>query len=120
MRGNDYTSIYFNVNSGKKVQFDVIQCGEYKCRISKSMDNHLLENTSVSEDPILNDTKKNTYNCSHSDNNNVDHLVSVRDIHNLNMYDTFLVLDRGNKKDGISYILILKIKFLKSTIIILF
>jgi len=68
------------------------------------MDNHLLENTSVSEDPILNDAKKNTYNYSHSDNNNVDHLVSVRDIHNLNMYDTFLVLDRGNKKDGISYI----------------
>jgi hypothetical protein len=57
---------------------------------------------------------------NNSDNNNVDHLVSVRDIHNLNMYDTFLVLDRGNKKDGISYILILKIKFLKSTIIILF
>ena len=27
LRGNDYISIYFNVNSGKKAQFDVIQCG---------------------------------------------------------------------------------------------
>jgi acetyl-CoA carboxylase carboxyl transferase subunit beta len=36
---------------------------EYRCRLSKSMDNlGPLENTSVSEDPILNDTEKNTYN----------------------------------------------------------
>ena len=54
---------------------------EYRCRLSKSMDNlGPLENTSVSEDPILNDTEKNTYNWSHSDSSNVDHLVGVRDI----------------------------------------
>jgi len=68
------------------------------CRLSKSIDNHVLENISVSEDPILNNIKKNTYNWSHNNNSNVDHLVIVRDIQNLNMYDTFLVLDRGNKK----------------------
>jgi acetyl-CoA carboxylase carboxyl transferase subunit beta len=71
---------------------------EYMCRLSKSIDNHVLENISVSEDPILNNIKKNTYNWSHNNNSNVDHLVIVRDIQNLNMYDTFLVLDRGNKK----------------------
>jgi len=61
-----------------------------------------LENTSVSEDPILNDYKKNTYNWSHSNSSNVDHLVGVRDIQNLNVDDTFLVLGRDNKKDGYS------------------
>nr|YP_009686016.1 acetyl-CoA carboxylase beta subunit [Populus davidiana x Populus alba var. pyramidalis]QDR24763.1 acetyl-CoA carboxylase beta subunit [Populus davidiana x Populus alba var. pyramidalis] len=76
---------------------------EYRCRLSKSMDNlGPLENTSVSEDPILNDTEKNTYNWSHSDSSNVDHLVGVRDIRNLNVDDTFLVLGRDNKKDGYS------------------
>nr|YP_009474869.1 acetyl-CoA carboxylase carboxyltransferase beta subunit [Salix chaenomeloides]AVK42179.1 acetyl-CoA carboxylase carboxyltransferase beta subunit [Salix chaenomeloides] len=76
---------------------------EYRCRLSKSMDNlGPLENTSVSEDPILNDTEKNTYNWSHSDSSNVDHLGGVRDIRNLNVDDTFLVLGRDNKKDGYS------------------
>jgi hypothetical protein len=65
--------------------------------------------------------EKNTYNWSHSDNSNVNHLVSVRDIWNLNVDDTFLVLGRDNKKKMvIPYILILKIKFLGLTIIILF
>ncbi|KAB5537841.1 hypothetical protein DKX38_015374 [Salix brachista] len=63
---------------------------EYRCRLSKSMDNlGPLENTSVSEDPILNVTEKNTYNWSHSDSSNVDHLGGVRDIQNLNVDDTF-------------------------------
>uniref|UniRef100_A0A6N2L174 CoA carboxyltransferase N-terminal domain-containing protein n=1 Tax=Salix viminalis TaxID=40686 RepID=A0A6N2L174_SALVM len=53
-----------------------------------------LENTSVSEDPILNVTEKNTYNWSHSDSSNVDHLGGVRDIRNLNVDDTFLVLEK--------------------------
>jgi len=61
-----------------------------------------LENTSVSEDPILNDIEKNTYNWSYSDSSNVDHLVGVRDIQNLNVDENFLVLGRDNKKDGYS------------------
>jgi acetyl-CoA carboxylase carboxyl transferase subunit beta len=47
---------------------------------------------------FLNDTEKNTYNWTHSDSNNVNHLVSVRDIWNLNVDDIFLVLGRDNKK----------------------
>ena len=51
---------------------------------------------------FLNDTEKNTYNWTHSDSNNVNHLVSVRDIWNLNVDDIFLVLgrDNNNKKNG--------------------
>uniref|UniRef100_A0A6N2KM81 Ribulose bisphosphate carboxylase large chain n=3 Tax=Mesangiospermae TaxID=1437183 RepID=A0A6N2KM81_SALVM len=75
---------------------------EYRCRLSKSMDNlGPLENTSVSEDPILNVTEKNTYNWSHSDSSNVDHLGGVRDIRNLNVDDTFLVL--GSRSDDSHY-----------------
>jgi acetyl-CoA carboxylase carboxyl transferase subunit beta len=70
---------------------------------------------------FLNDTEKNTYNWTHSDSNNVNHLVSVRDIWNLNVDDIFLVLGRDNKKKMvIPYILILKIKLLGLTIIIFF
>jgi len=47
---------------------------------------------------FLNDTEKNTYNWTHSDSNNVNHLVSVRDIWNLNVDDIFLVLGRDDKK----------------------
>lgn len=69
---------------------------EYRCRLSKSMDSlGPLENTSVSENPILNDTDKNTPNWSDSDSSsysNVDHLVAVRDSQNFNNFnadDTF-------------------------------
>ena len=79
---------------------------EYRCRLSKSMDSlGPLENTSVSEDPIRNDTDKNTHNChnwSNSDNSNMDHLIGVRDIRNLSADDTFLVLGKDNNKDGYS------------------
>nr|YP_009872706.1 acetyl-CoA carboxylase carboxyltransferase beta subunit [Ctenolophon englerianus]QKT26946.1 acetyl-CoA carboxylase carboxyltransferase beta subunit [Ctenolophon englerianus] len=70
---------------------------EYRCRLSKSMDSlGPLENTSVSEDPILNDTDKNIPSWSNSDSSsysNVDHLVGVKDIRNFNTDDTFLVRD---------------------------
>nr|UCS08893.1 acetyl-CoA carboxylase carboxyltransferase beta subunit [Bischofia polycarpa] len=68
---------------------------EYRCRLSKSMDSlGPFENTSGSEDPILNDTYKNTHRWSDSSSySNVDHLVDVRDSRNLNADDTFLVRD---------------------------
>nr|QGU84421.1 acetyl-CoA carboxylase carboxyltransferase beta subunit [Casearia decandra] len=76
---------------------------EYRCRLSKSMDSlGPLENTSVSEDPIRNDTDKNTHNWSNSDNSNMDHLIGVRDIRNLSADDTFFFLGRDNNKDGYS------------------
>uniref|UniRef100_A0AB39U3G2 Acetyl-coenzyme A carboxylase carboxyl transferase subunit beta, chloroplastic n=1 Tax=Hydnocarpus kurzii TaxID=3240908 RepID=A0AB39U3G2_9ROSI len=67
---------------------------EYSCRLSKSIESlGPLENTRVSEDPILNDTDKNTHSWSNSDSRNVDHLVGVRDIRNFRADDTFLVRD---------------------------
>nr|WRY69663.1 acetyl-CoA carboxylase beta subunit [Phyllanthus fluitans] len=70
---------------------------EYKCRLSKLTDNlGPLENTSVSEDPIRNDTDKNTQSWSNRDRSsysNVDHLVDIRDIRNFGADGTFLVRD---------------------------
>nr|YP_010620641.1 acetyl-CoA carboxylase beta subunit [Phyllanthus pulcher]YP_010620723.1 acetyl-CoA carboxylase beta subunit [Nymphanthus franchetianus]WAX37950.1 acetyl-CoA carboxylase beta subunit [Phyllanthus pulcher]WAX38032.1 acetyl-CoA carboxylase beta subunit [Nymphanthus franchetianus] len=70
---------------------------EYKCRLSKLTDSlGPLENTSISEDLIRNDTDKNAQswsnrNCSSS--SNVDHLVDIRDIRNFGADGTFLVRD---------------------------
>nr|WAX37616.1 acetyl-CoA carboxylase beta subunit [Emblica urinaria] len=68
---------------------------EYKCRLSKLTDSlGPLENTSVSEDPIRNDTDKNTQSWSNRDSSsysNVDHLVDIRDIRNFGADGTFLV-----------------------------
>ncbi|YP_001718446.1 acetyl-CoA carboxylase beta subunit (chloroplast) [Manihot esculenta] len=80
----------------------------YRCRLSKSMDSFSsLENTSISEDPILNDTDKNTHSWSNSNSNsdsssysNVDHLVGVRDIQNFGADETYLV--RDSNKDSYS------------------
>nr|YP_010987814.1 acetyl-CoA carboxylase beta subunit [Aporosa dioica]WON66246.1 acetyl-CoA carboxylase beta subunit [Aporosa dioica] len=83
---------------------------EYRCRLSKSMDSlGPLENTSVSENPILNDTDKNTPNWSDSDSSsysNVDHLVAVRDSQNFNNFnadDTFLVRDSNRDSYSIYF-----------------
>nr|UKQ02575.1 acetyl-CoA carboxylase carboxyltransferase beta subunit [Linum strictum] len=63
---------------------------EYKCRLSKSMDNWgPLENTDGSQSPILNDTDKNTDSSSYS---NVDHLIGVKNIRDFGADDTFLVM----------------------------
>lgn len=110
---NDYSSIYFNVNSSKmeKRWFNSILSNVelgYRCRLSKSMDSFSsLENTSISEDPILNDTDKNTHSWSNSNSNsdsssysNVDHLVGVRDIQNFGADETYLV--RDSNKDSYS------------------
>nr|AWT40589.1 acetyl-CoA carboxylase carboxyltransferase beta subunit [Cercis chuniana] len=68
---------------------------EYKCRLSKSMDSFgPIENTSVSEDPIITDMDKNIHSWVDSDNSsysNVDYLVG--DIRNFISDDTFLVRD---------------------------
>nr|YP_010177839.1 acetyl-CoA carboxylase carboxyltransferase beta subunit [Breynia fruticosa]QST15700.1 acetyl-CoA carboxylase carboxyltransferase beta subunit [Breynia fruticosa] len=70
---------------------------EYKCRLSKLTDSlGPLENTSVSEDPIRNDTDKNIQSWSNRDSSsysNVDHLVDIRDIRNFGADGTFLVRD---------------------------
>nr|QFK69461.1 acetyl-CoA carboxylase carboxyltransferase beta subunit [Ixonanthes chinensis] len=83
---------------------------EYRCRLSKGMDCFDLgylemlrtrENTIVSEDPILNDTDKNTRSWSNSyrsSYSNIDHLVDIRDIRNFSTDDTFLV--RNNNRDS--------------------
>ncbi len=80
---------------------------EYKCRLSKSMDNWgPLENTDVSESPILNDTDKNTYSSSYNDRSssiNVDHLIGVNNIRDLGADDTFLVMDSSRDNYSIYF-----------------
>nr|UHB41264.1 acetyl-CoA carboxylase carboxyltransferase beta subunit [Rubus rosifolius] len=68
---------------------------DYRCRLSKSMAGFgPFENTSVSEDPIIDDMDKDMSNCSDKSNyNNVDHLVGSRSIRNLISDDTFFVMD---------------------------
>ncbi|KAL5580663.1 hypothetical protein UlMin_013105 [Ulmus minor] len=69
---------------------------EYRCGLSNSM-NSLggpIENTSVSEDPIINEMDKDIPGRSdNSSYSNVDHLVGVRYIGNFISDDTFLVRD---------------------------
>nr|YP_010348643.1 acetyl-CoA carboxylase carboxyltransferase beta subunit [Euphorbia milii]UNS16854.1 acetyl-CoA carboxylase carboxyltransferase beta subunit [Euphorbia milii] len=76
----------------------------YRCKLSKSMDSfNPFENTSISEDPIRNDTDKHPHRWSNSDNSsssNVDHLVGVRDIWDFSVDETFLVQD--SNKDSYS------------------
>nr|YP_010958682.1 acetyl-CoA carboxylase subunit beta [Euphorbia jolkinii]WNA17738.1 acetyl-CoA carboxylase subunit beta [Euphorbia jolkinii]WNA17823.1 acetyl-CoA carboxylase subunit beta [Euphorbia jolkinii]WNA17908.1 acetyl-CoA carboxylase subunit beta [Euphorbia jolkinii]WNA17993.1 acetyl-CoA carboxylase subunit beta [Euphorbia jolkinii]WNA18078.1 acetyl-CoA carboxylase subunit beta [Euphorbia jolkinii] len=79
----------------------------YRCRLSKSMDSFSpFENTSISEDPILNDPDKHTPSWSNSDNSsssNVDHLVGVRDIWNFSVDETFLVKDSNRDSYSIYF-----------------
>lgn len=64
---------------------------EYRCGLSKSIDRlGPIENTSVSEDPVRNDTDKKIHSSSYS---NVDYFVGIRDIRNFISDDTFLVRD---------------------------
>ncbi|TYG94312.1 hypothetical protein ES288_A11G178600v1 [Gossypium darwinii] len=70
---------------------------EYRCGLSKSMDNRLgpVENISVNEDPTKNDTDKNIHDCSDSYSyySKFDHLVDVNDIWNFISDNTFLIRD---------------------------
>nr|YP_010205595.1 acetyl-CoA carboxylase beta subunit [Astronium urundeuva]UAX03830.1 acetyl-CoA carboxylase beta subunit [Astronium urundeuva] len=77
---------------------------EYRCGLSKSMDRlGPIKNTSVSEDPVLNDKDKNIHRWGDSESSsysNVDHFVGVRDIRNFISDDTFFV--RDSNRDGYS------------------
>ncbi|KAK6225078.1 hypothetical protein SCA6_000004 [Theobroma cacao] len=65
-----------------------------------------IENTSVSEDPVRNDTDKNIHGWSDCSSyySKVDHLVGVKDIRNFISDDTFLIRDSnqdsGNSSEG--------------------
>lgn len=81
---------------------------EYRCGLSKSINSfgNPIENTSVNEDPSLNDMEKDIPRGSDSDNssyNNVDHLVGVRYIRNLLSDDTFLVRDSNRDSYSIYF-----------------
>nr|YP_009674400.1 acetyl-CoA carboxylase beta subunit [Siraitia grosvenorii]YP_009738210.1 acetyl-CoA carboxylase beta subunit [Siraitia siamensis]QDK59398.1 acetyl-CoA carboxylase beta subunit [Siraitia grosvenorii]QDK99956.1 AccD [Siraitia grosvenorii]QIB71514.1 acetyl-CoA carboxylase beta subunit [Siraitia grosvenorii]QIB71602.1 acetyl-CoA carboxylase beta subunit [Siraitia siamensis]UEV85938.1 acetyl-CoA carboxylase beta subunit [Siraitia grosvenorii] len=75
---------------------------EYRCRLSKSIDSlGPIENTSVSEGPIINDMNKNIPSHSDSDNSSystVDDLVGIR---NFVSDDTFLVRDSNSSSYSI-------------------
>nr|YP_010500588.1 acetyl-CoA carboxylase beta subunit [Euphorbia altotibetica]UXB55828.1 acetyl-CoA carboxylase beta subunit [Euphorbia altotibetica] len=78
-----------------------------RCRLSKSMDSFSpFQNTSISEDPILNDIDKHSHSWSNSDNSNssnVDQLVGVRDIWNFSVDETFLVKDSNRDSYSIYF-----------------
>nr|YP_010512400.1 acetyl-CoA carboxylase beta subunit [Holocalyx balansae]UXL83724.1 acetyl-CoA carboxylase beta subunit [Holocalyx balansae] len=80
---------------------------EYRCGLSKSMDSFgPIENTSVSEDPILTDMDKNIHSWNDSDNSsysNVDYLVGVRNIRNFLSDKTFLVRDSNRNSYSIYF-----------------
>nr|AQR56703.1 acetyl-CoA carboxylase carboxyltransferase beta subunit [Adenostoma fasciculatum] len=75
---------------------------EYRCRLSKSMDSlGPFENTSVSEDPIMD---KDILNCSDKSNySNLDHLVGDGYIRNFISYDTFFVRDSNRDSYSIYF-----------------
>nr|YP_010809521.1 acetyl-CoA carboxylase carboxyltransferase beta subunit [Euphorbia pseudonudicaulis]UOA67212.1 acetyl-CoA carboxylase carboxyltransferase beta subunit [Euphorbia pseudonudicaulis] len=79
----------------------------YRCRLGKSMDSfNPFENTSISEDPILNDRDKHIHSWSNSDNSsssNVDHLVGVRDIWDFSVDETLLVQDSNRDSYSIYF-----------------
>lgn len=63
-----------------------------------------LENTSISEDPLIKKTDKNTHNWSNSESSsycNVDPLVGVRDIRNFSADDIFFVKDSNRNSYSI-------------------
>nr|YP_009439987.1 acetyl-CoA carboxylase beta subunit [Gynostemma pentagynum]ATG86821.1 acetyl-CoA carboxylase beta subunit [Gynostemma pentagynum] len=75
---------------------------EYRCRLSKSIDSlGPIENTSISEGPLINDMNKNIPSHSDSDNSSystVDDLVAIR---NFVSDDTFLVRDSNSSSYSI-------------------
>nr|YP_010119743.1 acetyl-CoA carboxylase carboxyltransferase beta subunit [Hemsleya zhejiangensis]YP_010950787.1 acetyl-CoA carboxylase carboxyltransferase beta subunit [Hemsleya amabilis]QRC26892.1 acetyl-CoA carboxylase carboxyltransferase beta subunit [Hemsleya zhejiangensis]WMI39410.1 acetyl-CoA carboxylase carboxyltransferase beta subunit [Hemsleya amabilis] len=77
---------------------------EYRCRLSKSIDSlGPIENTSISEGPIINDMNKNIPSQSDSDNSSystVDDLVAIR---NFVSHDTFLVRDSNSSSYSIYF-----------------
>nr|UVF36765.1 acetyl-CoA carboxylase subunit beta [Tropaeolum majus] len=78
----------------------------YRCGLSKSMDSlGPIENTSISEDLVINDTDKNIHGWGESSSyySNVDHLVGAEDIWNFISDDTFLVRDTNRDSYSIYF-----------------
>nr|YP_010012054.1 acetyl-CoA carboxylase carboxyltransferase beta subunit [Jeffersonia diphylla]QOI12468.1 acetyl-CoA carboxylase carboxyltransferase beta subunit [Jeffersonia diphylla] len=77
---------------------------EYRCGLSKSMDNiRPIENTNGNEDPVID---KNIHSWGDSDNSscyNVDHLLGVRDIQGFICDETFLVRDNNGDNYSIYF-----------------
>nr|YP_009707894.1 acetyl-CoA carboxylase beta subunit [Begonia pulchrifolia]YP_010297206.1 acetyl-CoA carboxylase beta subunit [Begonia emeiensis]YP_010570608.1 acetyl-CoA carboxylase beta subunit [Begonia jinyunensis]YP_010744888.1 acetyl-CoA carboxylase beta subunit [Begonia smithiana]WLV27314.1 acetyl-CoA carboxylase beta subunit [Begonia pedatifida]QEU52818.1 acetyl-CoA carboxylase beta subunit [Begonia pulchrifolia]UML36822.1 acetyl-CoA carboxylase beta subunit [Begonia emeiensis]UZG90046.1 acetyl-CoA len=82
---------------------------EYRCKLSKSTDSlDPIENTSLSEETIINDNDMDKSIPSRSDNDNfsystLDHLVAVSDIQNFISDDTFLVRDSNTDSFSIYF-----------------
>ena len=79
---------------------------EYRCGLSKSMDSlGPIENTSVSDDLVRNDTDKNIHGWSDRSSyySKVDHLVGVKDIRNFISDDTFLIRDSNQDSYSIYF-----------------
>nr|YP_009691529.1 acetyl-CoA carboxylase carboxyltransferase beta subunit [Sanguisorba sitchensis]QEG58308.1 acetyl-CoA carboxylase carboxyltransferase beta subunit [Sanguisorba sitchensis] len=78
---------------------------EYRCRLSKSMARFgPFENTSVSEDPIIDDMDKEVSNCSDKSNySNIDHFVGGGSIRNLISDETFFVMDSNRDSYSIYF-----------------
>nr|QZH79625.1 acetyl-CoA carboxylase carboxyltransferase beta subunit [Heptapleurum heptaphyllum] len=80
---------------------------EHRCGLSKSTGSlGPIENTSESEDPNINDMKKNIHSWGGRDNSNysnVDHLFGVKDIRNFISDGTFLVRDSNGNSYSIYF-----------------
>nr|YP_010744538.1 acetyl-CoA carboxylase beta subunit [Begonia cathayana]WET57929.1 acetyl-CoA carboxylase beta subunit [Begonia cathayana] len=82
---------------------------EYRCKLSKSTDSlDPIENTSLSEETIINDNDMDKSIPSRSDNDNfsystLDRLVAVSDIQNFISDDTFLVRDSNTDSFSIYF-----------------
>nr|ARD00839.1 acetyl-CoA carboxylase carboxyltransferase beta subunit [Cliffortia repens] len=78
---------------------------EYRCRLSKLMAGFgPFENTSVSEDPIIDDMDKDVSNCSDKSNYiNIDHFVGGGSIRNLISDETFFVMDSNRDSYSIYF-----------------
>nr|QXU76166.1 acetyl-CoA carboxylase carboxyltransferase beta subunit [Biebersteinia heterostemon] len=80
---------------------------EYRCGLSKSMDSlGPIQNTSVSEDRVINDKDKTIHSWGDSDSSsysNVDHVVGVSDIRNFISDDTLFVRDSNRDSYSIYF-----------------
>nr|YP_009891773.1 carboxytransferase beta subunit [Moriera spinosa]QKK38145.1 carboxytransferase beta subunit [Moriera spinosa] len=79
---------------------------EYRCKLSKSMDSFApIEKTTISQDQVIYDKDKNLYDWGERSSyyNNVDLLVSSKDIRNFISDDTFLVRDSNKNSYSIYF-----------------
>nr|QWE49870.1 acetyl-CoA carboxylase carboxyltransferase beta subunit [Grielum grandiflorum] len=104
--------LYFHVNRGKRESSmkkswfnSMLSKGEleYRCGLSDSLGP--IENTSVSEDLVINETDKNIHGWSESSGyyKNLDHLVDIKDIRNFISDDTFLIRDSNRDSYSIYF-----------------